>query len=82
MEMDLDLLELVCDVIGADCDAVSIDTPREEMDEWDSLNHLRVLTAVEQEFGITFLMNEIESIDCINRLKDLIVAHSGSDDTS
>lgn len=77
--MHFDLLELVCDVIGADCDAVDSDTPREEVGEWDSLNHLRVITAVEQEFGITFLMDEIESIDCINRLEDLIVAHSGSD---
>lgn len=32
---------------------------RGETGAWDSLNHLRLMTAVEQEYGVSFTMDEI-----------------------
>ena len=43
---------------------------------WDSLNHLRLITAVETEFGVKFSMNDIQSIDSISKLDELIEAQT------
>jgi acyl carrier protein len=41
------------------------------IENWDSLNHLNVVLALEQEFGIQFLPEEIEkllSVECFATL--------------
>ena len=50
-------------------------------DEWDSLNHLKIITAVEQEYHVSLMMGEIELIDCIRRLHEVINTYNGSDAT-
>ena len=42
---------------------------------WDSLNNLRLITAVEERFGVRFSMAEIESIDSLGRLRALLAEH-------
>lgn len=44
----------------------------DDIELWDSLNHLRLITAVEEGFGIHFSMAEIESIDSIGALRRLV----------
>jgi acyl carrier protein len=39
------------------------------------LNHLKVVTAVEEAFDLKLTMQEIESVDGIARLIDLLEAH-------
>jgi len=80
--MDNELLELICDVIGADPGDLSLEVSREDIDEWDSLNHLRIITAVEQQYRVSLSMDEIESIDSIQRLKELILLHDSSEQAS
>lgn len=46
-------------------------TPR-DIALWDSMNHLLLITAIEDELGIKFSMEEIQSIDSIHRLKELV----------
>jgi acyl carrier protein len=38
---------------------------RRDTPEWDSLNHLRLITALESELGARFTMEEIASIETI-----------------
>jgi acyl carrier protein len=43
------------------------------IENWDSLNHLNVVLALEQEFSIQFMPEEIEellSVECIAALLD------------
>ena len=48
---------------------------RQETAEWDSLNHLRLITAIESEFGIAFTMDEIASIATLADLRRAIAEH-------
>jgi acyl carrier protein len=41
---------------------------------WDSLNHLKLITAVEQVYGIQFSMADVQSIDSIGKLQATIAA--------
>jgi acyl carrier protein len=69
------LTQILCDVLDLDPARVGPDLMREEVDQWDSLNHLKVVTAVEEAFDLKLTMQEIETVDGIARLIDLLEAH-------
>jgi acyl carrier protein len=45
---------------------------RQNTPEWDSLNHLRIITAIESEFGVRFTMDEIASMQSVADLRRVI----------
>jgi len=49
---------------------------RGETPAWDSLNHLRLITAVESEFGVTFTMDQILGIQRLTELQQMIEART------
>ena len=51
----------VVDQLGPDTDG-----------SWDSLNHLRIITAVQQEFGVEFSLEEIQGIRSVGALRELL----------
>jgi acyl carrier protein len=69
------LTQVLCDVLDLDPGRVGPDLMREEVDQWDSLNHLKVVTAVEEAFDLKLTMQEIESVDGIARLVALLEGH-------
>ena len=66
------LLEIACEIFEMDDGEVSLDSSTESLDIWDSLNHLRLITAVEKEFNVKFTMSEIESIKTMATLQSLV----------
>lgn len=50
----------------------SLETTQSDIGEWDSLNQIRLLTAVEQEFGFQFDLSEIENLTGVSALVDAI----------
>ncbi len=57
--------------IGTDHE-FSLESTRDDIDEWDSLNHIRLLTAIEMEFEFQFDLDEIEGISSISTISDII----------
>jgi acyl carrier protein len=64
---------VVADVLGLDVSEVANDLDADTADNWDSLNHLRIITAVEQEFGITLSMEEIQEARSVARLQQIVL---------
>ena len=64
--------DLVADILGLDPAVVTGDFSREAADNWDSLNHLRIITAVEQAFAVTLSMREIEAVTDVGQLVEII----------
>lgn len=50
----------------------SVETNREDIGEWDSLNHIRLLTAIESEFGFQFDLDEIEELSDVSTIASII----------
>ncbi len=67
------LLELISDTFDDDNLELSIDTKRENIEAWNSLGHIRLLTTIEEEFNVKFDLEEIESIDTIQQILDIIL---------
>ena len=72
--MDPQLREVIGDILGLDPSEVTAELSRETADNWDSLNHLRIITAVETTFSITLTMAEIEASTSAAALSELVTA--------
>jgi len=70
--MNTKLVELVAEIFFLDEDEVKPELTPDDVDLWDSLNHLRLITAIEVEFDVTFSMSDIQSIDSISKLNELV----------
>ena len=70
--MNIKLAEIAAEIFFLDEDEVKPELTPDDVALWDSLNHLRLITAVETEFGIKFSMNDIQSIDSISKLDKLV----------
>jgi acyl carrier protein len=70
------LIEILADVLDLEADQIDDDLSAETAKSWDSLNHLRLITAVEQDFGIALTMEEIEGATSLMRLLSVIEART------
>ena len=50
------------------------DLARSAVPAWDSLNHLRLVMTVEEEFGIRFEQEEVAQIESLSQLHNLVEA--------
>jgi acyl carrier protein len=66
------LREIVAELFELEPAAVDGALTPEDVELWDSLNHLRLVSAVEEEFRIKLSMKEIESIRSLATLHALL----------
>jgi acyl carrier protein len=66
------LRAIVSELFELDPSQIKDELTPEDVDLWDSLNHLRLVTAVEEEFQLKLSMKEIESIRSLAALRTLI----------
>lgn len=71
------LAEIIADIFFLDEDEVTMELTPDDVGLWNSLNHLRLVTAVESAFDIKLTMSEIQSIDTIEKLSELVSSHTG-----
>ncbi|MBO5870764.1 MAG: acyl carrier protein [Clostridia bacterium] len=51
---------------------VDRDTTADDIEDWDSLEHIRLIAAVEREFGVKFTMKEVSSMKNVGEMIDII----------
>ncbi|MBN9669880.1 acyl carrier protein [Roseibium aggregatum] len=66
------LSDIFLDVMDLDDFDLQDSTSAEEVEEWDSLSHVRLVAAVERSFKIRFSNAEIEKMQCVGDLVDSI----------
>ena len=71
------IMPILEDVFDRDDLIYSDDLGANEVEEWDSLSHIRFVVAVEKEFGIRFTTAQIEDGESLGELVDLIVSKAG-----
>ncbi len=70
---------IVAEILGVDPASFGDDTRREEFESWDSMSHLRLITAVESTFGVHLTMEEIEALQSPRDVEDVVRAKGGLD---
>ncbi len=47
-------------------------TTADDIDDWDSLEHINLIAAVEKEFGIKFKMGEVSTMKDVGEMVEII----------
>ncbi len=66
------LNEVFQNVFDDDEIEVDRDTTADDIEDWDSLEHIRLIGAVEREFGIKFTMKEVSTMKNVGEMMDII----------
>ena len=64
--------QLVADVLNMPKEALNDSSSPEDVTNWDSMQHLNIVLAVEQQFDLTVLPEEIESMVSVGRIAALV----------
>lgn len=71
------LTEVFRDVFDDDSICISDSTTSNDIEEWDSLGHIDLIEAIENEFSMSFRMREVSCIKDVGEMTDIIVERAG-----
>ncbi len=64
--------DIIADALDQPDLQINAETTAEDVDGWDSFNHINIVVATEAGFGIKFHTAEIEEVRTVGELVDLI----------
>jgi acyl carrier protein len=67
------LTEVFIDVFDDDDIKLSDVTTSDDIEDWDSLEHVNLIVAIEKEFGMKFTMGEVTGMKNVGAMVDIIV---------
>tara|TARA_B110000444_G_C18242204_1_gene323598 strand:+ start:198 stop:437 length:240 start_codon:yes stop_codon:yes gene_type:complete len=59
--------------------SVNADTTANDIDEWDSLAHIRLILQIEKSFSLHFDASEIEKLENVGQMSELISLRQAND---
>jgi acyl carrier protein len=62
-------------VLGIDEQSLSEESSPDTIQSWDSLNHLNIILAMEQEFGIELSVDDAMNMVNIGRIREMLRAY-------
>ena len=68
MSVEDKVRQIVADVMGVPVDQVTLDSSPETIAAWDSLKHMRVMLAVEDEFNVSFTDEQIIEMLSVSKI--------------
>ena len=71
------LNEIFSDLFDMDGIEISRDTTAADVNGWDSLMHITLVSEVEEAFGIKFTMKQILEMQNVGEMIDLIIEKGG-----
>lgn len=61
------------DIFDEDDMIIEDKTSSEDVEDWDSLNHINLVSAIEKEFGIRFALGELMTLKDVGAMIDLMM---------
>ncbi|MGN0431365.1 MAG: acyl carrier protein [Lachnospiraceae bacterium] len=62
------------DVFDDEDITVNDETTSADIEDWDSLEHINLVSAVEKEFGVKFTMGQVVTMKNVGEMVDIILA--------
>lgn len=63
---------VIADVTHMPIDRIDKKTTRENLEAWDSVAQINVVVAIESEFGMSFSVEEMYSLDGVEKIRSVI----------
>lgn len=61
------------DIFDEDDLIINDATHSDEIEDWDSLNHINLVSAIEKEFNIRFALGELQSLKDVGAMVNLMM---------
>lgn len=71
-EIFLGVQEIFRDIFDDDNLEIMNETNSDEIEDWDSLNHINLVSAIEKEFNIRFALGELMTLKDVGAMIDLM----------
>ncbi|MBR5521210.1 MAG: acyl carrier protein [Oscillospiraceae bacterium] len=71
-EIFAQLTEIFQDVFDDDEIVLTDDTTADDIEDWDSLEQINLLVAIEKEFKIKFQLSDVSSLENVGAMVDLV----------
>lgn len=68
------LNEVFRNMFDDDSIVLNDNTTSDDIEDWDSLEHINLLVSVEQEFNMKFNMNEVTNMKNVGEMVDIIIS--------
>ena len=68
------LNEVFQDVFDDDSITVNAQTTADDIEDWDSLEHINLVSPIEKEFGMKFTMAQVVGMKNVGEMVDVILA--------
>jgi acyl carrier protein len=66
--------EIFVDVLDNPNIVIDLNTTANDVEDWDSLNHIQLVVAIEKRFNVRFKSNEIRNWENVNEMIESILA--------
>ena len=66
--MEEKIIDIITRILEVDREEIEMDTAIGDLPEWDSLNHLRIITELEEEFGIKYSQSDLAELEDVSEL--------------
>ena len=66
------VIEIAAEVLEVPADSVTAESSPESVDSWDSLNHLKLITAIETRFDLRLPMAVVMELGTVKDLIDAV----------
>jgi acyl carrier protein len=70
--MSQSVLEIAAKIFNVPVDFLDSSLTPDEIDTWDSLNHMRLITAIEVELGVRLTMGQIQEVQTLGDFEKLV----------
>lgn len=66
------------DIFDDESIVVNAETTSNDIEDWDSLEHINLIVAVESEFGMKFNMKEVTTMKNVGEMVDIIISRTNN----
>lgn len=74
-DLDSRIREVMAEILEVELGEIGEELGRDDFPRWDSMNHLRIVSALEEAFGIRFTMKEVGEMERFATVRRLVAEH-------
>ena len=78
-DIESDLFKIFAKVFGLMDNSINMSTSQENLENWDSLNHILLIVEIEKKFDIKFKVGEISELNSVKKIFERVLYYSSKD---
>ena len=78
-DIESDLFKIFAKVFGLMDNSINMSTSQENLENWDSLNHILLIVEIEKKFDIKFKVGEISELNSVKKIFERVLYYINKD---